>query len=170
MRATIPIATVAVLLLLICSQSLAATTQVVDITYKNPDSFYDARLHNDGYERGADEYVMNHLSSYMEGLGARYLKPGQQLQIEVRDIDLAGRFEPWHPNASQVRFMREITWPIINLHYVLKQDGQVLSQNDARVMDQLYLQRPGRAGSGDRLYAEKAMLADWFRTTFAHAQ
>nr|WP_218583961.1 DUF3016 domain-containing protein [Pseudomonas akapageensis] len=160
----------AALTLLICSQSLAATTKVVDISYKHPESFSDASLNANGYERGADDYVMNSLSSYMERLGARYLKPGQQLQIEVDDIDLAGRYEPWRPNASQVRFMRDITWPIINPHYVLKQDGRVLSQDDARVMDQLYLQRPGRAGSNDRLYAEKAMLDDWFRTKFAHPQ
>jgi hypothetical protein len=70
--------------------------------------------------------------------------------------------------ASQVRFMRDITWPTMNLHYVLKQNGQVLTQADAELRDQFYLQRPGRAGSSDRLYAEKAMLADWFRTQFAH--
>jgi hypothetical protein len=29
-------------------------------------------------------------------LGQRYLQPGQQLVIDIRDIDLAGRFEPRH--------------------------------------------------------------------------
>ncbi|WP_460156308.1 DUF3016 domain-containing protein [Pseudomonas sp. S2_H10] len=50
---------------------------------------------------------------------------------------------------------------------VLKQNGQTVSQTDARVMDQSYLQRPGRAGRSDRLYSEKAMLSDWFRRQFA---
>ncbi|MNQ94587.1 hypothetical protein D3C85_1101090 [compost metagenome] len=146
---------------------MAATSKVVDVTYKNPDSFADASLNGYGYERGADVYVMKNLGSYMEQLGERYLKPGQQLQIEVRNIDLAGRYEPWHPNANEVRFMRDITWPIIDLHYVLKQNGQVVSESDAQVTDKFYLQRPGRVTHSDRLYAEKAMLNDWFRNQFA---
>ncbi|MNL79805.1 hypothetical protein D3C87_2064910 [compost metagenome] len=63
--------------------------------------------------------------------------------------------------------MRDITWPSIDLHYVLKQNGQIVNQADARVMDQLYLQRPGRANRSDRLYSEKAMLSDWFQRQFA---
>ena len=48
----------------------------------------------------------------------------------------------------------------------LSQQGQVISQADARVDDKFYLQRPGRQASSDRLYAEKAMLDEWFRKTF----
>ncbi|WP_408733492.1 DUF3016 domain-containing protein [Pseudomonas sp. LS1212] len=161
-------ATLALLMIATSGQSLAATNKAVEVNYKNPESFRDASLSTTGYERGADEFVMKDLRSYMEGLGERYLKPGQQLQIEVRDIDLAGRYEPWRTNASQVRFMRDITWPSINLHYVLKQNSQVLKQADAQLSDKFYLQRPGRATHSDRLYAEKAMLDDWFRTQFAH--
>lgn len=74
----------------------------------------------------------------------------------------------WHINANQVRFMRDITWPTIDLHYVLKQNDQTISQADARVSDKFYLERPGRISNSDRLYAEKAMLQDWFRTQFVH--
>lgn len=138
----------------------------VEVDFKNPEKFSDASLDSPGYERGADAYVMKELRSYFQTLGERYLPPGQRLQIEIRNIDLAGRFEPWRPNAYEVRFMRDITWPSIDLHYVLKQNGQIVSQADARVIDQLYLQRPGRANRNDRLYSEKAMLSDWFVRQF----
>ncbi len=167
MRTPLLTATLALLVFTAFSQSLAASTNSVDVSYKNPDSFADASLDSNGYERGADAYVMKNLSSHMQKLGERYLKPGQQLQIEVRNIDLAGRYEPWHPNANDVRFMRDITWPIISLHYVLKQNGQVVAESDAQVTDKFYLQRLGRVTHSDRLYAEKAMLDDWFRTQFA---
>ncbi|VVO42970.1 DUF3016 domain-containing protein [Pseudomonas fluorescens] len=157
----------AVLLVMMGSmtQPFAATTSV-EVNFKNPESFRDASLNTTGDETGADDYVMKELRSSLEQLGKRYLQPGQVLQIEVSDIDLAGRFEPWHVNASQVRFMRDITWPSMKLHYVLKQNDQTIRQADAQLSDKFYLQRPGRAANSDRLYAEKAMLADWFRIEF----
>ena len=64
--------------------------------------------------------------------------------------------------------MREITWPSIDLSYTLVQPGQPEKHAQERVSDKMYLSRPGRqASSSDRLYAEKAMLADWFRQRFA---
>jgi hypothetical protein len=54
----------------------------------------------------------------------------------------------------------------MQLHYVLKQNDQTIRQADAHLSDKFYLERPGRADNSDRLYAEKAMIADWFRTQF----
>ncbi|MFJ4347776.1 DUF3016 domain-containing protein [Pseudomonas sp. NPDC089401] len=140
----------------------------VDVRFDHPEKFRDASLDSPGYERGADEYVMKTLTQYLQKLGQRYLQPDQQLVIDIRDIDLAGRFEPWHRQAYEVRFMREITWPTIELSYTLRQPGKPDQQAQERVSDKMYLSRPGRAArSSDRLYAEKAMLDDWFRQRFA---
>lgn len=75
--------------------------------------------------------------------------------------------DPYVMKQLRRSLARDITWPSIDLHYVLKQNGQIVSQADARVIDQYYLQRPGRANRSDRLYSEKAMLSDWFRRQFA---
>jgi len=157
-----------VALSLAATSSLAQTSAApsVEVIYDNPEHFRDASLDSNGYERGADQQVMKELRSYLQTLGKRYLPPGQTLRIDIRDIDLAGRYEPWHPQAYSIRFMRDITWPSIDLHYVLSQQGQPLSQADARVTDKFYLQRPGRSANSDRLYAEKAMLEEWFRKQF----
>lgn len=158
-----------VALSLLASSSLAQTAQTssVEVNYDKPEHFRDASLDSNGYERGADEQVMKELRSYLQSLGKRYLPAGQTLRIDIRDIDLAGRFEPWHPQAYTIRFMRDITWPSIDLHYVLSQQGQAVSQADAHLTDKMYLQRPGRRATSDRLYAEKAMLEEWFRKQFA---
>lgn len=95
---------------------LATAAASVEVVFKDPEKFSDASLDSPGYERGADPYVMKELRSYIQKLGERYLPPGQQLQIEIRNIDLAGRYEPWRPDAYEVRFMRDITWPSIDLH------------------------------------------------------
>jgi hypothetical protein len=139
----------------------------VEVRFDHPEKFRDASLDGPGYERGADPYVMKSLTEYLQKLGQRYLKPDQQLVIDIRDIDLAGRYEPWRSQAYDVRFMRDITWPTIELSYTLTQPGKPDQQAQERVSDKMYLSRPGRvAHDSDRLYAEKAMLDDWFRQRF----
>jgi len=149
--------------LLLCTSMAQAAGPQVDVKFIHPEKFRDASLRGDGYARGADEQVLKQLRIYLESLGKRYLHEGQSLHLEIRDIDLAGRYEPWQTQAPSVRFMRDITWPSIDLHYRLEQHGQVLKEADARVDDKFYLQRPGRLGNNDSLYSEKAMLNDWFR-------
>ena len=158
------------LLLVLAFDSMAQGTPTaqVEVRFDHPEKFRDASLDNRGYPQGADPQVMKALTQHLQKLGQRYLRPGQQLVIDIRDIDLAGRFEPWHSQAYDVRFMREITWPTIDLSYTLSQPGKPDQQAQERVSDKMYLSRPGRvASSSDRLYAEKAMLNDWFRQRFA---
>lgn len=149
------------------SMAQAAPAAQVEVRFDHPEKFRDASLDSHGYERGADDYVMKTLAQYLQTLGQRYLPADEQLVIVIRDIDLAGRFEPWHSQAYDVRFMREITWPTIDLSYTLSQPGKPDQQAQERVSDKMYLSRPGRvASSSDRLYAEKVMLDDWFRQRF----
>ncbi|WP_137818046.1 DUF3016 domain-containing protein [Pseudomonas sp. 2FG] len=148
-----------VLLLVLAPVALASTTEV---SFSHPENYSDARFSR-AYGRGADDSVLNELQSFIEKLGQRYLQPGQSLRVQVLDIDLAGRYEPWRINYGEVRFMREITWPRIKLHYALQQDGQEIANREALVIDQSYLQHGNRYFSSDRLRYEKAMLDDWFR-------
>ncbi|MFD2641906.1 DUF3016 domain-containing protein [Pseudomonas japonica] len=160
MRSILTLATVCLLATTSMAQAASANVQV---NFIHPEKFRDASLRGDGYQRGADEQVMKQLRVYLETLGSRYLSTGQSLRVDIRDIDLAGHYEPWQSNASSVRFMRDITWPSIDLHYSLLEQGQVVKQADTRVDDKFYLQRAGRLGSSDSLWSEKAMLNDWFR-------
>ncbi|WP_307941667.1 DUF3016 domain-containing protein [Pseudomonas mosselii] len=157
------------LLLVLAFDSMAQGTPTaqVEVRFDHSEKFRDASLDNRGYPQGADPQVMKALTQHLQKLGQRYLRPGQQLVIDIRDIDLAGRFEPWHSQAYDVRFMREVTWPSIDLDYTLQQPGQAALKAQEHLSDKMYLSRPGRLGSHDRLYAEKAMLGDWFRQRFA---
>lgn len=166
MRPALTLATLS--LMAFNSLAQTAATPNVEVTFDKPEHFRDASLDSNGYQRGADAYVMKELSAYLVKLGQRYLPAGQTLRIDIRDIDLAGRYEPWNSYAYDVRFMREITWPTIELNYTLSQPGKPDQQAQERVSDKMYLSRPGRqVSSSDRLFAEKAMLDDWFRQRFA---
>lgn len=142
--------------------ALADPEAATEVHFTQPENYTDAYLDRD-QGRGASEEVLQALRQYIERLGERHLQPGQRLRMEVRDIDLAGRFESWHVEAQHVRFMREITWPRIELHYTLEQDGRTLVSREAVLRDQDYLRQPNRYTTSDRLRYEKAMLADWFR-------
>lgn len=94
---------------------------------------------------------------------------GQELVVEVTDIDLAGRKYPNQPSGQDMRVMRGLgDAPSMNLRYALVQDGKVVRVGDAALTDTTYAQRVGRFANSDPLRTEKRMIADWF--TIATAQ
>ncbi len=87
------------------------------------------------------------------------------------DIRLAGGFEPFRSgSAGGVRILNEMTWPRMRLKYVLSRDGQVIASGQEQVMDMIYLARPNRYSTSDRLRYEKAMLDEWFDQRIAAAR
>jgi len=142
----------------------AAAQAAVEVTYVSPDKFVDASPRG---MRGAkaDERLMVELREFLEKQAARHLKPGQDLKIEVLDVDLAGRVEA---GGYDIRIVREIDWPSIKLHYTLTQNGATLASGEERISDLNYLRNINVAyGGNDSLKYEKAMLRDWLRKRFA---
>jgi hypothetical protein len=144
----------------------AAASAEVRIAFVDPDHYADASLYN-GYGAAGRAPALREIEQTLQRLGGRYLRPSQMLTVEVLDISLAGRFEPWRPLAYDVRFMRDITWPRIKLRYQLTEAGQPPRAGEELVADQYYLTRVGTFPSGEVMPYEKAMLADWFRARFA---
>ncbi|MBR0649357.1 DUF3016 domain-containing protein [Roseomonas terrae] len=139
----------------------AGTAQAeVRVTFVNPQGYTDAGLYRTG-SVGEDAPALVGLRRIFERLGQR-LPPGQDLQIEVSDIDLAGYFPPWGPANPAFRVMEPTTWPRINLRYTVTRDGHVVSGGEATITDMTYLRRPMVARSSDPLRYEDAMLRDWF--------
>ncbi|MFT4047205.1 MAG: DUF3016 domain-containing protein [Solimonas sp.] len=134
------------------------------VDFKNPEKFVDAWT--DGYGTGASDDVTRALRVHLEKLGRQYLPAGQQLQITITDIDLAGRYDMMRSRTDWIRVMRDVDWPRIDLHYRLTQDGRTLREADARVSDMNYLSRIALQRSTEPLRYEKDMLAQWFAKTF----
>ena len=170
MRALLPLISLTGALLALPAHAQPQTASVpaaeearVAVSYVKPEKFTDATLQNryQSYER-----VTKELSAYLGDLGQRYLPANQRLEIEVTDIDLAGRYEPWRNYNPDVRYMVDVTWPSVNLKYRLLEDGQEIAHGEQRVADMNYLRRPVARASTDSLRYEKAMLDDWFRGHF----
>lgn len=142
----------------------AAPEGAVSVRFVHPEAFTDATYYH--RERTRSE-VTRDIAALFGELGRRYLPAGERLEIEVRDIDLAGRYEPWQIQSPDIRYLRDLDWPRVKLHYRLTRADGTIEERDEDLADLNYLQRTGIASSGDRLRYEKLMLDDWFRTRFA---
>lgn len=140
-----------------------AASAGVTVKYIEPDNFADLP-----YSSAERKQVLRELTAHFDKLGAR-LPQGQELVVEVTDIDLAGRKFPNQPSGQDMRVMRGLgDAPSMNLRYALVQDGKVVRVGDAALTDTTYAQRVGRFANSDPLRTEKRMIADWF--TIATAQ
>ena len=138
--------------------SAAAT---VTVTFTQPESYADMP-----FAPSDKELVMKQLQIHFDKLGAQ-LPQGQDLKVEVLDINLAGRIEP----QLGARFGHDIRvlssradWPTIELRYSVESDGKVLRSGEARVDDKSYLDHINRYLANDSLRYEKRMLDEWFKT------
>lgn len=117
--------------------------------------------------RGRDATLAT-FSAHFEKLGAQLLSLNQNLTIDVLNIDLAGEYEPWRRNLSDVRIMRDVTPSYIKLSYVLNEKGKRTLNGEDDLTDINYQMNPSAPFSSDRYGYEKALLDDWFRRVVAH--
>lgn len=136
----------------------------VKVTFVDPERFSD----RDFKVASKRDGILRAFEQYLDRLGATYLKDGQTLNIQVLNIDLAGRYEPWQRHFNDVRIMRDITPPRFKVRYTLKEGGKVLIGGEENVTDMAYLWGQSARISNERFSYEKQMLRDWFRRRFVH--
>ena len=110
---------------------------------------------------------MASLSEHLQQRADAILPAGEKLEVTIDDIKLAGAFEPWHGAAAEdIRFMKDIYPPRIDLHYrLLDADGRVLREGNEKLRDLSYLQRVV-PNNTDPLRYDKRLLDDWLRKEF----
>jgi hypothetical protein len=134
----------------------------VSVTYVQPDRFSDVPFVT--WER---EDTLKTLTEHFTWLG-RGLPPGQDLRIEITDVDLAGRAIPDARAGRDLRVLRgQADWPRIELRYAVEENGQLLKSGEARITDMNYLGHTNRYFDGEPLRYEKAMIDEWFEKTIA---
>lgn len=141
---------------------VAATASAgVNVKYVESDKFSD--LPFGPIER---EQALTELSAHFAKLGEK-LPAGQDLEIEVTDIDMAGREYPSMRSGRELRVLKGTAdWPMMTLRYSLSENGQVIKAADAKLSDMGYLQRASRLNDSDTLRFEKRMIDEWFAKTF----
>jgi Protein of unknown function (DUF3016) len=152
--------TIAALLTVAAAAASAAGT--VNVTFVDPDNFYDA-----GNSKHDVPDNLKVLEQHLQQLGQRYLPDGQVLDISVLDVDLAGYMKPLARSAREVRVARGAAdWPSFKLRYTLQANGQPIKNGDEVVADMNYGRHGQSYSSRDPLRYEKQMLEGWFRSRF----
>jgi hypothetical protein len=145
-------------LLLAGSASQAGTVTVV---FSHPQNYTDVR----DPDRDANANMQT-IADYLRWLGKKYLPADQALQIEVLDVDLAGKLR-MTSRWGEIRLLgKPLDWPKITLRYKLESRGQVLASAEESVADMAYATRVGGYIGSEPLSYEKRMLRDWFRARF----
>ncbi|MDA7418698.1 DUF3016 domain-containing protein [Xenophilus arseniciresistens] len=108
------------------------------------------------------------LTDYLAERAARLLPEGQRLDVHLRGVQRAGSTEPWRgPQAADLRVVRDIYPPRIDLHFRLrKADGQVLREGERSLSDAAFLMRPNLHSRDDPLRYEKGLIDEWLRKEF----
>lgn len=146
------------LTLLAAGAAMAGAT----VTYAQPDQFTDVPFQN--YER---ERVLKELTAHFDTLAAK-LPPGQELKVEILDVDLAGEVRHNFRGSQDLRVLKGgADWPRMHLRYAIEQDGKVIKSGDAQVSDMNYMRQHSRYFDGAFLRYEKNMLDQWFKDTVA---
>ena len=101
-----------------------------------------------------------------ETLGDRVLAPGQRLDIDVLDIDLAGIDQPGALPYG-LRVVNDVTPPRFRLRYVLREGRRTVLSAEEAVSDLTFLMRYARSSSGQTFYYERELLRDWFQARIA---
>jgi len=138
----------------------------VKVNFTDPDHYRDANLQRE-FGKSAKEPTMREIEQYLWRLGDAYLAPDEKLTIDVLDVDLAGRFEPWQFNYKNVRFMRDYTWPEIKIRYRLENPSGAAIEGEETIADRYYLRDANFGGYLGTMVYEKIMLERWFRLRFA---
>jgi hypothetical protein len=107
------------------------------------------------------------ISDHLRKRADATLPPGQRLEVTIDDIKLAGSYEPWRgPNAQDIRVMKDVYPPRMDLHYrLLAADGTTVRDGAGKLRDMAYLQRT-LPFSDDPLRYDKRMIDDWLRKEF----
>jgi len=138
----------------------------VTVAFVAPESYADM-----GQFGGEAESAMREIGTHLARLGERYLPPGQELRVEILDIDLAGHRPLSARMDSGTRILDGRTdWPRIRLHYVRQAGARVLDDRVENISDMGYLQHSRNKYSAQPYPYEKQMLEDWFKLRFAEGK
>jgi len=143
--------------------ALAGVSQAaVTVTYDDNKHFTDVP-----FETFDRKEVLTQLSDHFQKLG-KFLPPGENLSIEMVDVDLAGRRIPNFRTGQDIRVLSgRADWPRMEVRYVLEQNGQVIKQGDAQLQDMNYQFSSTHYFDSEPLRYEKHMIDEWFDENIA---
>lgn len=134
----------------------AQAAGVVDVSFKPVHELADA-----GRDRFDGERNLKTLAEHFQALAQR-LPDGQQLTVEVTDLDLAGEMKPTRRGGDLRVMSGRADWPSVSLRWTLTEGGRTRASGDERLTDMAYLMHPLRGAQDRPLAYELRLLDRWF--------
>lgn len=137
-------------------------------------NFIDAEHYTDVSLSGSTtdkmrNHVLAKLKKYLHQLADARLPQRHRLEIDIKDIDMAGAIEPWQsPMLTNTRIIRDIYRPLIKLHYRWRDEqGKMIAETDETLSDLSFLRFADPSFRvNDPLRYEKTLLRRWFEKRF----
>jgi hypothetical protein len=136
----------------------------VSVSWGDPAKFSELRYSHNRWESQRGNWVVK-LAEHLRKSATKALPPGQRMEFNITDIDLAGDYEPGRGiNAQDVRIVRDIYPPRMSFTFTrYDADGQVIDQGERKLTDMGFLSTGSSQLDSDPLRYEKRMVDDWVR-------
>lgn len=148
----------------LCMAFAATAEAATRVRFIAPQNYTDGNL---SWGPVDQRLTLEGLDRIITRLENQYIPKGYDLDVEILDIDLAGKIDPLISRTGQLRVMRGDTWPTIKLRYVLRKGSRVVARGEDTLRSMNYLMDPIATRSNESLRFEKAMLANWLHQRFA---
>ncbi len=152
---------------LLWSLQAAAADGPVKVEYLKPETFTDVKERNFNTPPDKNQHLLQ-LKSWLETEAAKHLQPGQNLQITISNIDLAGDYTPGSNAAgNDIRIIKDLYPPAMSLNFALKAaDGSVINSGERKLRDSGFLMHSSSTSRSSELEYDKAMVKRWLRKEF----
>jgi hypothetical protein len=150
-----------ILVLSLLLAPLAANAGVT-VQWVSPAQFRDSYYTSMKTEKSR-QIILDDLQKFIVAQASQSLKEGENLEIRVTDVDMAGEFEPWtdHPD---VRKVRAPYFAYIAFGYRLTgADGKVIKENDNVRLTNELLTPPDLPDRDQMEPYLRQTLRDWLR-------
>ncbi|HEX4331407.1 MAG TPA: DUF3016 domain-containing protein [Usitatibacter sp.] len=152
-----------VALLPLACAALSAAAATAHVEFVKPESFTDAGR---GYAGAEREENLQRLAKHIGAEAGKRLPAGENLEVWVTDVDLAGYYDPRQGFTHEVRIVKDFYPPRIALRFRLtRTDGSVVKEGERRLVDPNFLSRAQRYPL-DGLGYEKTLLDRWLHSEF----
>lgn len=136
--------------------------EAVQITWIAPEKYRDVASANTN-KRKFQQRVIDDLEKYFHKEVPKFLNQHETIEVNVHDLDLAGDVRPMMSHGSDMRVVKSIYPPMIDIEYSIKdKDGKVVRQQRKRFRDIAFNMGSPVTGTKSLGY-EKAMLKKWMR-------
>ena len=134
----------------------------VSVTWDDPANFTEIRYSLNKFESRRGDWV-EQLAQHLRERAEKRLPPGEQLLVNITDIDRAGAYEPWRGvQFYDTRFILDIYPPRMTFNYRrIGAGGDVLAEGEREIRDMGYLMTANPYFNSDTLRYEKAMIDRW---------